>query len=49
VETGIVKIIGRETVQYVADIFKYYISSKLAEERLEAKKESPTPRRAPKP
>ena len=33
-------MIGRETVQYVANIFKYYISFKLAEERLEAKKES---------
>ena len=40
VETGAAKVIGRETVQYVANIFKYYISFKLAEERLEAKKES---------
>ena len=40
VETGAAKLIGRETVQYVANIFKYYISFKLAEERLEAKKES---------
>ena len=28
------ELIGRETVQYVANIFKYYISFKLAEERL---------------
>ena len=40
VETEAAKVIGRETVQYVANIFKYYISFKLAEERLEAKKES---------
>ena len=40
VETGAARVIGRETVQYVANIFKYYISFKLAEERLEAKKES---------
>ena len=40
VETGAAKVIGRETVQYVANIFKYYVSFKLAEERLEAKKES---------
>ena len=43
VETGAAKLIGRETVQYVANIFKYYISFKLAEERLEAKKESLPP------
>jgi len=42
VETGAANVIGRETVQYVANIFKYYISFKLAEERLEAKKESRT-------
>jgi membrane-bound lytic murein transglycosylase MltF len=40
VETGAAKVIGRETVQYVANIFKYYISFKLAEERLAEKKES---------
>ena len=43
VETGAARLIGRETVQYVANIFKYYISFKLAEERLEAKKESLPP------
>ena len=43
VETGAARLIGRETVQYVANIFKYYISFRLAEERLEAKKESLPP------
>ena len=43
VEKGAARVIGRETVQYVANIFKYYISFKLAEERLEAKKESLPP------
>ena len=40
VEEEAARLVGRETVQYVANIFKYYISFKLAEERLEAKKES---------
>ena len=40
VEAEAARLVGRETVQYVANIFKYYISFKLAEERLEAKKES---------
>jgi membrane-bound lytic murein transglycosylase MltF len=40
VETGAAKVIGREAVQYVGNIFKYYISFKLAEERLEEKKNS---------
>lgn len=42
VEAGAAKAIGRETVQYVANIFEYYISFKLAEERLQARKESQT-------
>ncbi len=40
VETGAAKVIGGETVQYVGNIFKYYISFKLAEERDAAKAES---------
>ena len=40
VETGAAKVIGRETVQYVANIFKYYVSFKLAEARDQAKMES---------
>ncbi|HXZ16813.1 MAG TPA: transglycosylase SLT domain-containing protein, partial [Roseiarcus sp.] len=40
VEAAAAKLIGRETVEYVANIFKYYIAFQLAEERLEAKKES---------
>ncbi len=33
VEIAAAKIVGRETVQYVSNIFKYYIAYKLAEER----------------
>ena len=40
VESEAARLIGRETVQNVANIFKYYISFKLAKERLEAKKEA---------
>ena len=40
VESEAALLIGRETVQYVANIFKYYIAFRLAEEQLEAKKES---------
>jgi hypothetical protein len=43
VETGAAKVIGRETVQYVANIFKYYISFQLAQERDAAKAESKAP------
>lgn len=34
VEIAAAKIVGRETVQYVSNIFKYYIAYKLAEERM---------------
>jgi membrane-bound lytic murein transglycosylase MltF len=40
VETGAAKVIGRETVQYVANIFNYYVSFRLAKERDKAKMES---------
>ncbi len=40
VELGAAKEIGRETVQYAASIFKYYVSFRLAEERDAAKTES---------
>jgi len=39
VEIIAAKRIGRETVQYVSNIYKYYISYKLAEEKAEKKKE----------
>jgi hypothetical protein len=29
VEVGVAKLIGRETTQYVANIYKYYLSYKL--------------------
>jgi membrane-bound lytic murein transglycosylase MltF len=42
VEIIAAKRIGRETVQYVSNIYKYYISYKLAEEKAEKKKEKKT-------
>jgi membrane-bound lytic murein transglycosylase MltF len=38
VENVVAKKIGRETVQYVSNIFKYYIAYKLAAEKIEHKK-----------
>ena len=37
-EIAAAKIIGRETVQYVANIYKYYVAYKLVREREEQKK-----------
>ena len=36
VELGAAKVAGLTTVQYVSNIYKYYISYQLADERLEA-------------
>jgi len=35
VEHGAAEIVGRETVQYVANIYKYYVAYRLANERSE--------------
>ena len=47
VEFEAAKLIGRETVEYVANIFKYYVAFKLAEERIDAKKPDPPSPDAP--
>jgi membrane-bound lytic murein transglycosylase MltF len=35
VEHAAAQLIGRETVQYVSNIYKYYLAYRLAEERLQ--------------
>jgi membrane-bound lytic murein transglycosylase MltF len=50
VEVAAAKLIGRETTQYVANIYKYYVTYRLARELVEsrgeaAKKNVPAPRR----
>jgi membrane-bound lytic murein transglycosylase MltF len=40
VENGAADVVGRETVQYVGNIFKYYIAYSLLEEQMSAKKNS---------
>lgn len=42
VELGAAKIVGQETVGYVANIYKYYIAYKLATERVEERQRSKT-------
>ncbi len=39
-EVAAAKMIGKETVQYVANIYKYYIAYKMVVERMKEKKES---------
>ena len=39
VEVAAAKKIGRETVQYVSNIYKYYIAYRLIADKLELKKE----------
>jgi membrane-bound lytic murein transglycosylase MltF len=36
-EVGTAKAIGMETVQYVANVFKYYVSFKLSEQEMAGK------------
>jgi membrane-bound lytic murein transglycosylase MltF len=40
VENAAAAIVGRETVQYVSNIFKYYIAYSLLMERVEAQRAS---------
>ncbi len=42
VELAAARIVGRETVQYVSNIYKYYVSYKLVLERMKARGEVPT-------
>ena len=48
VENGAAKIVGRETVQYVSNIYKYYIAYSMYVERLTERKDAggsdPAPR-----
>ena len=41
VEVVAAKRIGRETVQYVSNIFKYYVSYKLLEDKILSEAEGP--------
>ena len=45
VENGAARIVGRETVQYVSNIYKYYIAYSMYADRLTARKDAggPTP------
>ncbi len=40
VENGAARIVGRETVQYVGNIYKYYVAYSMYAERLQARKDS---------
>lgn len=46
VENGAARVVGRETVQYVSNIYKYYIAYSMYVERLTARKDAggPTPK-----